>query len=847
MRHLIFPILAALSFCIIAPACAINGTEPGAVTPYEAPPAPTPYVPPAPVKTTRKVVILHTNDEHSHLLGYGSYADYPWVPEADGKVTKPGDPGVNPGESTVEKVLGKLLAGSDQQTVGGAVRRQYLINKIREEATDPVLVLSAGDLTMGTIFHPALPVGAPDFVAMTLMGYDFATLGNHEFDFGSDALAAGIHALDNTTFGGGLKLVSTNAHFDDVTTGPGAALKALYGDGGSEAPVVPWATKTLANGLKVGFIGMLGFEAALVAPAASPIYFSLPTSGAACTSTPACGSGKQCLHGHCVDPARDQMAIIGALAADIQPTVTMLKDVENCDLVIALSHSGSTEDAGIAMATSGIDVIIGGHTHEEIPPTVINSLIAGKSIMVQAGWYGRRLGQLTLTVDPDGVVAVVADQSTLQTVNYTLDAQMLAGSNPTATPPVFSKPFERALGLTQGVLGPVVAGMNAALAPAFPEISPFNVIAPLALTSDHDIVGETLSTDSALEHLVTDADLLSVLSSACLGTHLTVPVNYFVAIQANGVLRESLRFSKGASQATTFADVFSVAPLGASPFATTSPGYPLVMLQLDAPSLFAGLDVGVTTGLVSDSFFLSYAGMRVTFDKSFAPLNPAVLMTPCDTWDGIQSDCEAHTDCSWVSAASVCAHIGPTGPTGRIMSIDMNTTPNGAPTWVNVYTYTAAVPFFLRWSNIDLAGGEKIMVISNMYLAGFLDSFGLTPYHPYTGAALTPIAPFGALDVVGQTILCMDMTATCGPLPLIRPCLSSPANIGTDMVNGQWAPTLIEVKEWAILAKYLLNPTGINGAIPATFYKSPLTTDWTTPDVTDPMATNMVRVKDVTP
>jgi len=271
-------------------------------------------------------------------------------------------------------------------------------------------------------------------------------------------------------------------------------------------------------------------------------------------------------------------------------------------------------------------------------------------------------------------------------------------------------------------------------------------------------------------------------------------------------LRESLRFSKGASKATTFADIFSVVPLGASPFNTSVPGYPMVMFQLDAGNLFAGLDVGVTQGLSSDSFFLGYSGLKIEYDATFAPLDSAALaLNPMMT-----------------------------GPTGRVMKVDAA---DGMGGYVNLYTYNEMVPWAGRWTaaNFNVAS-DHFLVITNMYLAGFLEAFGMTPLHPYTGSEITPNPLFGSLARIAQTIVCQDAmvaTADCanaeGPVVKLRPCLLGPGNMNAE---GQWALPLVEVKEWGVLAKYMLAafPTGIpDAAYPY------------------PMDAAAVRVKDVTP
>ena len=90
------------------------------------------------------------------------------------------------------------------------------------------------------------------------------------------------YKANDTTFGGAVPIIASNIHFDDVTGVNGAALASMYGEGDSGAPLVPWATKTLSNGLKIGFIGLMGYDAALVAPGKSPIAFSVPITGSEC-------------------------------------------------------------------------------------------------------------------------------------------------------------------------------------------------------------------------------------------------------------------------------------------------------------------------------------------------------------------------------------------------------------------------------------------------------------------------------------------------------------------------------------------------------------------------------------
>lgn len=745
------------------------GTDPGTKPKFVPAPDPSPYLPTPPPAATRKLVILHTNDEHSHLLGDAPNSEYPFLPKNDG---------------SIDVVAIATRIGKDGLTKGGIVRRQFLINKLRSELKDPVLLLSGGDNTMGTIFHVAGALAAPDYVAMSVLGYDFLTLGNHEFDFGPDFLAQTLHTANRTTFGAAVPVIATNIHFEDVpkdATGkdipgaPGAALHALYGEGNSGAQIMPWATKTMANGLKVGFIGMLGYDAALVAPGKPPISFSVPSSGAVCNATTACAAGTgSCVRGHCVDPL-DALGAVQALAAEVQPTIDALRNDQKVDLVVAMTHLGMTEDVALAEMTTGIDVIIGGHSHSEVSPTVIKSAKTGQSIIVQAGFYGRKLGQLTLTISPTGAVDFVPAESMLHPVDSLdpvpankLDVQIYGNTNLAAVPPMLAPSFESALKLTGSVLGPVLKGLNALLLPKLGV----NLLDPVA-TSDHDIIGELEFQDSNLSNMVTDAERLIATGGACLNP----ATDRIVAVQANGVLRDSLRFGSGTPPTTSAADVFRVLPLGASPWeAAANPGYPVAVFRLSVGELFAGVNVGVSKGLEGDSFFLSYSGLRVTYDKTLAPFDAATF-NPTST------------------AAA-----------GRVTKLEM--TRDGA-TWQTVYTYDAAnpLPWVARWQNINPAT-ELVTVVTNLYIAGLLDAFGIKPK-----------AANGSLLQLPQTVLCQtgEPNPNCAAgKPALAPCIGLPGTVL--MPKLYWTAT--EVKEWGVLLQFLRGgPPLLNGQIPSLLYR----------------------------
>ncbi|HKE19625.1 MAG TPA: metallophosphatase, partial [Kofleriaceae bacterium] len=303
----------------------------------------------------RRLVLFHTNDEHSHLFGFAPELDDFPLP------TEPGDGAI----------------------VGNIARRAEVLDQERAALADDgidSLTVSAGDQTQGALPQIAFATGSPDFTIMAQIGYDIMCPGNHEFDLGPEAYAAAIEAVPDMP-----PIVSTNIHFSGDSDGDDA-LEALYGDGLSGSRITPYQILETPGGIRVGFIGIMGVNAAFVAPNKTPVLFS-------------------------GDPADegDQAAVLPALYADLQPAVDALRD-EGADVVVALSHSGvdlatpeNGDDWNIAQNVSGIDVIVSGHTHTEVDDAIVVQDPEGSDVtIVQAGSYGRFLGRVELVLPADG-------------------------------------------------------------------------------------------------------------------------------------------------------------------------------------------------------------------------------------------------------------------------------------------------------------------------------------------------------------------------------------------------------------------------------------------------------------
>lgn len=192
----------------------------------------------------KKLIILHTNDMHDHLMGGLPNADY--TPE------------------TTE----------DDDTIGGFARLATLIKNERAAAGDtPVLLLDGGDFSMGSIFSLLNTTSAPILTLMQMVGYDGIVLGNHEFDWTPKGLAGALTAA--ATGGFTVPVLLSNIVFDDTDPGDDE-LKAVADAGG----IVKKVVKELPGGLKVGFFGLIGEDAVSVAPNAAPITFADATETA---------------------------------------------------------------------------------------------------------------------------------------------------------------------------------------------------------------------------------------------------------------------------------------------------------------------------------------------------------------------------------------------------------------------------------------------------------------------------------------------------------------------------------------------------------------------------------------
>ena len=261
---------------------------------------------------TKKITILHTNDTHSHIDPFP--VDHPKNPN-----------------------------------MGGAARRAAIIESIRKEEKN-VLLLDAGDIFQGTPYFNYYG-GELEFKLMSMMQYDVATMGNHDFDNGIDGFYA---QLPHAKF----DFVSANYDFKNTVLND----------------IVKPYKIIIKDGIKIGIFG-LGVQ--LDGLVDKKLY-------------------KETVYKNPIEVAQDMTRI--------------LKEEKKCDLVICLSHLGfkykdepeKPSDILLAQKTKNIDLIIGGHTHTFLYKPVIEKNSEGKEVLInQVGCFGVNLGRIDFYLSND--------------------------------------------------------------------------------------------------------------------------------------------------------------------------------------------------------------------------------------------------------------------------------------------------------------------------------------------------------------------------------------------------------------------------------------------------------------
>jgi 5'-nucleotidase/UDP-sugar diphosphatase len=237
---------------------------------------------------------------------------------------------------------------------GGYAKLAYIIKEQRIYHQNKTLRVDAGDFSMGTLFHTSILTEASELRLMGEMGYDVTTFGNHDFDFHADGLAKMLQTARSKSQQLP-DIIASNIIISKSAPGSEALKKAF-----NDYPVKEYKVVE-RNGVRIGLFGIMGKDAAADTPFAKPVTFA--------------------------DPIRASKRMVNILIKK-----------EKVDLIVCLSHSGTSEvkekseDEILARKVPQIDIIISGHTHTILPKPIK----VGRTIIVSSGCYGEYLGILTV-------------------------------------------------------------------------------------------------------------------------------------------------------------------------------------------------------------------------------------------------------------------------------------------------------------------------------------------------------------------------------------------------------------------------------------------------------------------
>ena len=220
-----------------------------------------------------------------------------------------------------------------------------------------VLLADAGDHVQGTAYG-SMDKGDTILALMNAAGYDIATLGNHEFDYGMEKALANVQAA-------AFPYVSCNFYHEENGVPGEPVLEASH-------------IFETAGGLKVAFVGIT-----------TPETFT--------KSTPAYFQDENGSYIYGISGGEDG----AALAADVQKAIDAVAD--NADVIIGLGHLGDdpasqpwTSEETIAKV-SGLDAFIDGHSHS----SVIGKEVSGKDgqavLLTQTGEYFDAIGMMVIS------------------------------------------------------------------------------------------------------------------------------------------------------------------------------------------------------------------------------------------------------------------------------------------------------------------------------------------------------------------------------------------------------------------------------------------------------------------
>lgn len=434
----------------------------------------------------------------------------------------------------------------ETQTLGGFAKIKTLINQQKAENPD-TLLLDAGDFSMGTLVQVVYEEEASELRMLGELGIDATTFGNHEFDY----KAKGLANMLNTAVSSGEELpslvvcnVDWDAMEDAGLTEDQKLIEAAFENYGVEEYIV-----VEKGDVRIAITGVFGEDALDCVPNC-PLLFEDPVEA-------------------------------------VKETVEEIKEEENVDMIVCVSHGGTWEEADksedeiLAKSVPELDLIVSGHTHTKLDAPIVH----GDTYIVSTAEYGKYIGNLSMSQKSNGRWKM--DNYELITVDTSIEPDKATQEKVDGFMNMVDSKYLDKFGYTRN------------------QVLCTNEI-DFATSSD----ASALHTELNLGSIMADAYTYAVAKMSDSDPH---PVD--VAVVPAGVIRDS--YAKGN---ITPENVFHSFSLGIGEDGI--PGYPLISIYLTGAELkmAAEIDASIsdlmtTARLYTDGLYWNYNPNRMILNK----------------------------------------------------------------------------------------------------------------------------------------------------------------------------------------------------------------------------------------
>ncbi|MED4224609.1 bifunctional metallophosphatase/5'-nucleotidase [Neobacillus cucumis] len=399
-------------------------------------------------------------------------------------------------------------------------RRITTIKQVREDNSNSLL-LDAGDVFTGTLYFNEYE-GLADLEFMNLIGYDAMTFGNHEFDKGTATLA-------NFIKGAKFPFVSANVNFQQD-----ANVKNYFNNRIEKHPkdgqIYNGIIKEV-NGEKIGIFGLTTAETKDISSPGPDVEFE-------------------------------------NYLEEAKQVVKEFKK-KGVNKIIALTHIGYNDGGGdndltLAKDVEGIDVIVGGHSHDKLDQPVIVNAGEEPTVIVQANEYSKYLGTLDVEFDKKG--KVVSSSGKLIDLDQKVNNAYVIPDDPESAQILETKYKPSVVEMQQTVVGKTTVDLIGGNPPAR--------------------TGET--------------NLGDLFTDGMLAKAKTINPDTVIAFQNGGGIRTSVSAGD-----ITLAKVFEIMPFGNT----------LGIMKLTGAEIKEALEFSVKDAPSAFGGFLQVSGLKFTFDS----------------------------------------------------------------------------------------------------------------------------------------------------------------------------------------------------------------------------------------